>query len=370
VTPQPFFEKALAGTGYCKPGTCTATMVTNEGASGTGNLTFANVWSLWSDLDQGGIGGASDGTTNPGFNFPRSMLNTVLPGAAPCPGSTDPSPCGASGQLTSGVGVNASIGHGNYNAGFVSFKMSDWHGLTTQSNFTWSKTLSTGAVVQATSADTAPDVFDLNRAYGLARFDRKYVFNVFFVYQPPVYKGQQGVLGHVLGGWTFAPIFTAGSGLPITLGTVNGGGQAFGEGDSSNFFGNGNSENAVPIGHISTGIHYTAGSLPSLFADDTAAYNQIRQPILGLDNKDGGWGVIRGLPYWNMDISIRKNFKITERVNFEFQTVIVNALNHVVFDDPGPGDYLDTSAGAGGFGTLPQQGNTPRTMEFGLRLSF
>jgi hypothetical protein len=59
--------------------------------------------------------------------------------------------------MTSGVGVNASIGHGNYNAGFISLKMADWHGLTTQSNFTWSKTLSTGAVVQATSAATAPD---------------------------------------------------------------------------------------------------------------------------------------------------------------------------------------------------------------------
>jgi hypothetical protein len=50
--------------------------------------------------------------------------------------------------------------------------------------------------------------------------------------------------------------------------------------------------------------------------------------------------------------------------------VTVNLFNHPVFYDPGPGDYLDTSAGADGFGTLPGQGNTPRTMEFGLRLSF
>jgi len=88
-----------------------------------------------------------------------------------------------------------------------------------------------------------------------------------------------------------------------------------------------------------------------------------------LDTHDGGWGVIRGLPYWNMDLSIRKNFKITERFNFEFQTVIANVLNHVVFLDP-PGDYLDTSAGPDGFGTVAGQGSTPRTMEFGLRLSF
>jgi hypothetical protein len=44
---------------------------------------------------------------------------------------------------------------------------------------------------------------------------------------------------------------------PLPLGT--GGGQAFGEGDSTNFFGNGASENAVPISHISTGINYTSG---------------------------------------------------------------------------------------------------------------
>jgi len=86
--------------------------------------------------------------------------------------------------------------------------------------------------------------------------------------------------------------------LPITLGTVNGSGQAFGEGDFTNFFGNGDSENAVPIGHISTGSNYRSGQFPSLFANDTAAYNQIREPILGLDTKDGGWGVMRGLPYW------------------------------------------------------------------------
>ncbi len=351
IKAQPFFENALNSsycTGTFSNGTgtyanCTAAVVDNE----LGNITGQNVWSMWSDLDGGP------------FKFGRTMMNTALPGAN-----------GASGQLTSGVGMNASIGHGNYNGAFVSFKMSDWHGLTTQSNLTWSKTLSTGAVVQATSEETAVDPYNLNAGYGLAGFDRKLVYNLFFVYNPPFYKGQSGVVGHVLGGWTFAPIFTAGSGLPITLGTVNGGGQAFGEADSANFFANGNSENAVQVAPISTGVHKTAGQLPNLFADPAKAFDAFRQPILGLDTRNGGWGIIRGLPYWNMDVSLRKGFKITERFNFEFQMVTVNLFNHPVFQDPGPGDYLDTSAGPDGFGTLPAQGNTPRTMEFGLRLSF
>jgi hypothetical protein len=362
VTPQPFFETALAGTGYCTPGTCTATMVAKEGS----NIANQNVWSLWSDLDGGGAqctNGLSPAGGPCGFNFPASMMNSAIN----CPTGAE---IGSSGQLTSGVGMNASIGHGNYNGAFVSLKMSDWHGLTTQSNFTWSKTLSTGAVVQATSQETAVDPYNLNTGYGLAAFDRKFVYNLFFVYNPPFYRGQQGILGHVLGGWTFSPIFTAGSGLPITIGTVNGGGQAFGEADASNFFANGNNENAVIMGHLSTGIHKTPGQNPNLFAASNAAFNAIRQPILGLDSRDGGWGILRGLPYWNMDFSLRKNFKITERFNFDFQMVIVNLFNHVVFFDPGPGDVLDTSAGADGFGTLPGQGNTPRTMEFGLRLSF
>jgi hypothetical protein len=192
-------------------------------------------------------------------------------------------------------------------------------------------------------------------------------------------------LGHALGGWTFAPIFAAGSGLPITLGTINGGGQAFGEGDSVNFFANGNSENAIIIGPIpSSGAHYnvhgsnkigTSGFGVNLFADPAAVFNNIRQPILGIDNGDGGWGVLRGLPYWNMDLAIKKGFKITERYNAEISIVFENVFNHVVFEDPGigalpfAGDYLDTSSKPA-WGTLPGQGNTPRTMEFGIRVNF
>src|SRR6202030_138468 len=92
LAPQPFFEAALAGTGYCTAGTCTATAVTKEFK----NFQNQNVWSLWSDLDTGGAA--------PGFNFPFSMMNTAR-------------------QMTSNVTMSTSLGHGNYNAGFVTFKM-------------------------------------------------------------------------------------------------------------------------------------------------------------------------------------------------------------------------------------------------------
>ena len=364
VTPQPFFEAALAGTGYCNGfSSCTAAVVANEGVKGTGNLNTQGVWSLYSDLDNGG------------FNFPRSMMNTPL-------NCVNPTDVGCSGQITGGVGMNASVGYGNYNGLFITVKSQDWHGVTMQSNFTWSKALGTGAAVQATSENTPPDPFNLRTGYGYQDFDRRFVYNLFIVYQPNFYKSQSGFLGHLAGGWTIAPVFTAGSGLPLTLGTLYGG-QGFGEGDGLNFFGYGNSDNAIPITPANVGqgsAHYNTpgggGGFPvNMFADPLAAYNNVRQPILGYDTRDGGIGVYRGLPYWNVDLSLKKMFKITERLSTEFQFVVTNLFNHNQWGDPNA-EYLDTSNPAG-WGALPGSVTTGsgtvsymRQMQFGIRLSF
>ena len=143
--------------------------------------------------------------------------------------------------------MNASIGYGNYNALFITLKSQDWHGVTMQSNFTWSKALGTGAEVQATSEARRRIPSTSGQGTAIRRSIAASSITCSVVYQPHFYKSQSGFLGHLLGGWTIAPVFTAGSGLPMTLGTVNGGGQAFGEGDSVNFFGYGVSENAIPI---------------------------------------------------------------------------------------------------------------------------
>ena len=51
-------------------------------------------------------------------------------------------------------------------------------------------------------------------------------------YDVPFFKRQQGVLGHLLGGWTISPLFTAQSGNPTAVGYSEGscsGCEAFGE---------------------------------------------------------------------------------------------------------------------------------------------
>jgi hypothetical protein len=357
---QAFFEGALAGTGYCGGSyagvaltSCTATMAFNE----IGNLDTQSVWSLWSDLDSGG------------FNFPRSMLNTAIPGQA----------LGGSGQMTSGVGVNASVGHGNYNGAFVSLKATNWHHITLQENFTWSKALGTGALVQATSEYTVNDPYNLNNGYGLQAFDRKFVFNTYAMIDDPWYKTQHGLVGHLAGGWSLSPVLAIGSGQPLGCATNQGagsGGQGFGAGDSGSFFDTENCVLTKAYGGGSASPHAAGAGQFNIFGNPDGVLATLRPPILGLDTNTGGVGVFRGLPYWNMDIRLVKDIRVTERIGLQFQYVVTNLFNHVVFADPAVGDAqtglgVDPTVGPGSsFGVVNSQINNPRQQQFGLRVTF
>jgi hypothetical protein len=196
------------------------------------------------------------------------------------------------------------------------------------------------------------------------------------VYAPPVYKSQHGVLGHLLGGWSFAPIFVSGSG--VTLGptdvTVNGDGQSFGEADANSF---GANEALVPIGPYNTGsASRSTCTRPSgkkyPCAGPTSGALNFRDPILGFDTGRNA-SVLRGLPFWNMDFAVVKNTHITERVSFEFHAMFANFLNHFQPSDPsadltntGQWAALNINALANG----QVQNNTPRQIEFGFRVRF
>jgi hypothetical protein len=361
VGAQPFFETALAGTGYCTGYTnCTAAVVAKEGANGTGNLLIQDVWHLWSDLDNGG------------FNFPRTMMNTPIPGQAN----------GTSGQATSGIALNASTGYGNYHGGFVTFKTSNFHGLTAQANFTYSKALGTGAVVQASSEYTPNDPFNLNAMYGVQYYNHKFIFNTFVLYQTPWYKKQEGLVGRLLGGYTISPIFVTGSGAPLYCNT-NTDSSSFGEGDGDSYFSN---EQCVFTSKYKGGVHThrnVAGSSDpygnsvgtategtgeaaiNMFQNPAAVFDQVRAPILGIDTKNPGQGPISGLPYWNMDVSLSKSVRVADRLAVELTFVSTNVLNHLDFANP----YLALNYSPG-WGVVNSQGNAPRAMQFGARIRY
>lgn len=354
VAPQKFFESALAGTGYCNGyDNCTAAVMDKE----FNNLTTQAVWSLWSDLDNGG------------FNFPHTMENSPIAGSA----------YGGSGQMTSGIAENASLGYGNYNGGFISFGTRDWHGITMQHNLTWSKALGTGAQVQATSEFTPNDPFNLGAMYGEQAFDRRIVYNTYMVLQEPWFKGQHGLLGRVAGGWTFAPIFTAGTGSPVYCNTQTGG-QAWGAGDANNYYdieqcvftskyhGGHSAHFGVAGGTDAYGNSVgtdTSATPVNMFKNPVAVWNQVRAPILGIDTKNPGFGPIMGQPYWNLDSQLKKDIRVAESATVELSFITTNMLNHRIFYDPSM-----SLQSPGAWGVLNAQGNAPRAMEFGGRIDF
>jgi len=362
VTPQPFFETALAGTGYCTGyASCTAAVMAKEGPAGNGDLVYQEVWSMWSNLDNGG------------FNFAPTMM-----GSSPNPANPNFSP-----QASSGFALNASTGYGNYNGGFITLITNNWHGFLLHNNFTYSKALGTGAVVQASSEYTPNDAFDLGKMYGLQPFDRKFVYNSYLVWQDPYFKSQRGILGRLVGGWSLAPIMTAGSGQPIYCGTQTEA-QSFGSADGNNYYTNeqcvftskyagghsshfGVSGGADPYGNsIGTAVEGASSNQEiNLFKDPVSVWNQVRAPILGIDSKNPGVGPITGMPYWNVDMSVQKNFKVLERTSITLGMIFTNVFNHNVLGDGGM-DLFNP----GGWGVQSSQLNTPRNIEFGMRASF
>jgi hypothetical protein len=354
VAPQPFFEAAL-NPAYCVGfANCTTAFLMNE----AGNMGCACVWDAWNDVSSYNGTGA--------WNFGRSLLNSPIAG----------SPTGANGQA-SDIFMNASNGYGNYYAGYLSLTFSNWHGMTLKSNYTYGKALGTGSVVQASSEYTVVDPYNLHNMYGVQPYDERQSFNLYFNYQLPFYKEQHGVIGHLLGGWSISPLFVAGSGFPVEAQTGNGNCESFGEGNCAN---ESTYENAVALGPLnyspsrkqnvfgSNGVG-TAGAGQNVFANPESAFNLFRNPILGVDGQIGGGGPIYGLPFWNLDLALNKNLKITERFAANLYIASTNVLNHMQPADPCLELYDPTTFGVLGCGGNVQA-NTPRRMEFGLRVTF
>jgi hypothetical protein len=183
--PQPFFENALGGTGsaFCKGFTsCTAAVAANSTMNQ--QITTTSVYDFWATLNR--TNGWTLGRTMP------SSSSAALP----------------SGQI-SALYLQGSTGFGNYNAAYGTFSTQNWHGITTRANFTWGRALGTGNQVQASSSYTVQDPWDMHAMYGPQFYDYKFIFNTSVVWDDPFYRTQKGIIGHLLGGWIVAPIFTA-----------------------------------------------------------------------------------------------------------------------------------------------------------------
>jgi Carboxypeptidase regulatory-like domain len=367
VTTQPWFESALGGqaSAYCRNfASCTAAVAANQRAA----ILNTQVYNLWNNLSN-----QSSWRLGRTMAFSSTCANSVVSQINP---STPVPVCS---QLRS-IFMNTSLGHGNYNAAFVTLTLRDWRGLSATSNFTWSHALGTGTEQQARSQRSVVDPWDLDANYGAQDFDIRYLYNLSALYDLPFYKNQRGVLGRLLGGWSISPLFTAHSGLPLRV-AFSSNCQSFGEVNCSSGSswenapfakpytgGNTAHKNLVVNGTVGSNTTANRGTGINLFAKPDEVYSQFRRLVLGLDHRGGGAGPIRGLPRWNLDLSIAKDIKINERMGMTFSAQFANFLNHFQPADPPLANMnIDNPAT---FGLINSQFGDPRQIEFGLRFRF
>ncbi|HVB39751.1 MAG TPA: carboxypeptidase regulatory-like domain-containing protein [Terriglobales bacterium] len=339
ITPQPFFEAALAaGPGnFCaNHANCTAAVAAAEGPAGTNNIGLQNVANLWNDLESHWV-------------FGPAMIQS---------------------QGLGGAELASSNGRSTYNAGILSLQKRASNGLTLDGNLTWSHALDMGAYYQAASGSQTVDAFSSTADYGGSLYDLRWVSNITALYQIP-YQGA-GWQGRLFGGWSVAPIFTWHSGDPLSV--INGSWEEYG----SPYYNTNNDVSAIPlkaIPQVTPHFNFTSNGVVGVnqdpagggvginaFANPAAVLASFRPAILGQDHSRStifGYGPA----FWNMDLNLRKSFQVTERLGATFNLEMTNAFNHVNWADPS----LDLQDPAN-FGTITGTQNGPRQMELGLRL--
>jgi hypothetical protein len=331
ITNQPFFETALAGSSFCSSGSCTAGVVNKFG----GSITSQRLTSVFDGIQQDFVFGPVTNT--------RQITNFFY---------------------------YSDTGHSSYNAGFISYHVRGWRGLTFDANFTYSHSLDTTGVNQ--DYDRAVrNSYDPNYDYGTSLFDRKYNFNLLFLYDIPFHSSSRFV-NEVIGGWQIAPIFTAYSGLPLDV--LDGSHQAFGQTTFGSYadairtgpvsFGGVNGGVTGSGGIGTNGNPAKGGTGLNIFPDPAAAYAGFRPVEASVDTTSRG-GTLRGLGAWNLDMTLAKKFRITEQMNMTFSAQMFNMFNHVNFADPTVNLQSPQS-----FGVISQQANNPRAIELGLHLDF
>jgi hypothetical protein len=168
--------------------------------------------------------------------------------------------------------------------------------------------------------------------------------------------------------------------VPLRVTTSSGNAGAFGE----IYSGSGSSNNEGAVLQVpftgSNSAHYnvtvasgagingnasTGGSGINMFEDPNAIKAEFRRLILGLDHDGGGTGIVRGFGTWNLDMTLSKDFRAKERVGATLMFQFTNVLNH--FQPSNPTLNIDSPAS---FGVVTSQANSPRQMQFGLRIRF
>jgi hypothetical protein len=237
-----------------------------------------------------------------------------------------------------------SIFNSNYNS--MQAKVTKrFHGKTyIDANYTWSRDLTNA---QADYSGFVQNIYNIAGDYGRAAVDRKQVLNIDGVFEEPFFRDQKDLKGRILGGWELSAIYAVNSGLPLTVSASSAYTPSYNlpSGTTSVFNGRTNTGYETDNAGLSVLGNTNAGLRP----------NQLGNPNLGYNTKihNKGYnqlwfytgafaapspsstvpgtatrGTINGPGFNRLDLGVHRNFRIYDRLNFQFRAEAFNAANH------------------------------------------
>jgi hypothetical protein len=330
---------------------------------------------------------AENANRQAGSRLPAGVCNPDIFGEITC--------SNRSALNTSGRRLNPNYGrlrvwenvvNSNYNSFQASLRHQLSHRVQFNVHYTWSHSIDGGSTWHsgATSANgrAAGEGFTTDQAH--PNFDRsnsiydvRHRLGVNYVIELPG-QGLHGFSGAVLGGWQVNGLVSFQSGAHWSpfcggfFGTCdfNKDGEANDRpsSDVSNFnpthdqwadgwgptwvFGNTDS-----LGNPLPGLHFTDPNPGCAVADSLCTANP----------GNLGRNTFVGPKFWSADMSLFKNFKITERVNFQFRAESFNLFNHTNFRLPGNDGNNQVQKST--FGCACSTFD-PRVLQFGAKVSF
>jgi len=265
------------------------------------------------------------------------------------------------------TGGTQSNGTMDYNSLQAILQKEMGHGLQYQVSYTFSKCMSDstgyyGAWNNALSASAYwQDIYDRKSEWAPCYYDATHILSAYAVYELPFGRGKQfgsnmnKAVDAAIGGWAVSPIVSFRTGFPMPV---------YGAADTS--------------GTNSRGSRADCSGLPSVLGEGspldatvlgTGGFqwfnnnSNFTNPGVGsFGNCAPQLGGLRGPHYTTVDLSIHKDFQLTERFRLQFRSDFVNAFNHVRLNAPnmGLGDTMGQVTSA----------QSPRNIQLALKLYY
>jgi len=271
----------------------------------------------------------------------RELLPNSSCSTPPC---TDPSPFFAQNPtfyntIATQTGGTQSNGTMMYNSLQAVLQKQMSKGLQYQVSYTYSKCMSDstgyyGAWNNALSASAYwQNIYDPKSEWAPCYYDATHVLSAYAVYELPFGRGKQfasgvnKVVNTAISGWAVSPIVTFRTGFPMPV---------YGAADESGTFSRGSRADCSGLPAVTGETPISQSAFPGVGGYQWFTNNgSFTNPAVGtFGDCAPQLGGLRGPHFTDVDLSLHKDFLLTERFRLQFRTEFINAFNHVQLNAP------------------------------------